>query len=158
MKGILYKTTAGWMIKWSVPQEYKIPVHEIELHPIDVQAREPSVLGSYGEVEFEVVSVDYGSGVSKSYGKIISVTGDVEKVQQPEGKDQTAFGWFLENLPNRFKNSLINSCQDLILQAKEKEAEQIVHAYDQDLYGGLSNYRKFTNGKEYYQETYGGKK
>lgn len=72
MKGLLYKTTAGWVIKWSVPQEYKIPVHEMELHPIDVQAREPSVLGSYGEVEFEVVSVDYGSGISKGYARIIS--------------------------------------------------------------------------------------
>jgi hypothetical protein len=72
--------------------------------------------------------------------------------------DQTALDWFLENLPTRLKNSLVNSCHDLIVQAKAKEEEQIVHAYDQDLYGGLSNYRKFTNGKEYYQKTYGEQK
>lgn len=158
MKGLLYKTSTGWTVKWSVPQEYKIPVHEIDLHPDDVKDREPSVLGFYGEVEFEIVSVDYGSGISRGYAKIISVVREVEKIPSPGEKNQTAIGWFLENLPNRFKNSLINSCQSLIVQAKEKEEEQIVHAYDQDLYGGLSNYRKFTNGKEYYQETYGGQK
>lgn len=70
-------------------------------------------------------------------------------------EDQTALSWFLENLPTRFKNSLLNTCQDLVLRAKEKEKEQIVQAYDQDLYGGLSGYRKFTSGKEYYQEIYG---
>lgn len=71
MKGLLYKTSTGWTVKWSVPQEYKIPVHEIDLHPDDVKDREPSVLGFYGEIEFEIVSVDYGSGISRGYAKII---------------------------------------------------------------------------------------
>ena len=83
MKGLLYKTTAGWVIKWSVPQEYKIPVHEMELHPVDVQAREPSVLGSYGEVEFEVVSVDYGSGISKGYARI-TADKNPPQINQPQ--------------------------------------------------------------------------
>ena len=83
MKGLLYKTTAVWVIKWSVPQEYKIPVHEMELHPVDVQAREPSVLGSYGEVEFEVVSVDYGSGISKGYARI-TADKNPPQINQPQ--------------------------------------------------------------------------
>lgn len=75
MKGLLYKTGLGWVIKWSVPQEYKIPVHEMELHPEDVKLREPSVLGFYGEVEFQIQEVDGGSGISRGYARVISDKG-----------------------------------------------------------------------------------
>ena len=36
----------------------------------------------------------------------------------------------------------------------EKEKQQIIDAYDQDLYGGLSSNKKFENGKQYYNQTF----
>jgi hypothetical protein len=39
-------------------------------------------------------------------------------------------------------------------EAKEMEKQQIIDAYDQDLYGGLSGHRKFENGEHYYNETF----
>lgn len=43
---------------------------------------------------------------------------------------------------------------DAINRAKEIERQQIVKAYDQDLYGGLDGNRKFENGIEYYLKTF----
>ena len=39
-------------------------------------------------------------------------------------------------------------------QAKQIEKEQIIDAYNQDLYGGLSGDKKFDDGEQYYNETY----
>jgi hypothetical protein len=36
----------------------------------------------------------------------------------------------------------------------EKEKNQIIAAYDQDLYGCINGNRKFENGTEYYNETF----
>lgn len=104
MKGQLYKTSAGWVVKWSVPQEYKIPAHEVELHPDEVKAREPSVLGFHGEVEFEITSVDYGSGISKGYARILSSPPAVE-ILSPEERvsvledlaDKLSQAWYYGN-------------------------------------------------------------
>ena len=46
----------------------------------------------------------------------------------------------------------------LLEEAKEMERERIIKAYNQDLMGGLSGYRKFNDGEDYYNETYGGNK
>lgn len=106
MKGLLYKTSAGWVVKWSVPQEYKIPVHEIELHPDDVQRREPSVLGLYGEVEFEITSVDYGSGISRGYAKITSDSiGNQKSSPQVEILSPEERVLVLENLAEKLSQS-----------------------------------------------------
>lgn len=45
----------------------------------------------------------------------------------------------------------------LINQTKQVEKEQIIKAYNQDLYGGLSGDKKFDDGEQYYNETYGKK-
>jgi hypothetical protein len=45
---------------------------------------------------------------------------------------------------------------ELLEQAKEMEKERIIKAYNEDLYGGLSGHRKFNDGEDYYNETYGG--
>jgi len=37
------------------------------------------------------------------------------------------------------------------------EKEQMINAYNQDLYGGLSGDKKFDDGEQYYNETYGNK-
>ena len=47
---------------------------------------------------------------------------------------------------------------ELLEQAKEMEKERIIKAYNEDLYGGLSGHRKFNDGEDYYNETYGGNK
>jgi len=44
------------------------------------------------------------------------------------------------------------------LECKEMEKERIIKAYNEDLYGGLSGHRKFNDGEDYYEQTYGGNK
>ena len=42
---------------------------------------------------------------------------------------QTSLDWFLENLPERFKYALLNTCEEGIKKAKQKEKEQIINTY-----------------------------
>ena len=82
-------------------------------------------------------------------------------------KQQTAVEWLIERLLDldyEFAKKLISldvySTTKVYLQekAKEMEKEIIIKAYNQDLMGGLSGYRKFNDGEDYYNETYGADK
>jgi hypothetical protein len=42
---------------------------------------------------------------------------------------KTSLDWFIENLPERFKNAILNTCQDEIKQAKQKEKQSIIDTY-----------------------------
>lgn len=59
---------------------------------------------------------------------------------------QTAIDWLIDNLPNRFRNAIMNECSDLFEQAKKIEKLQIMEAYinGEDLGGA----------EQYYNETY----
>ena len=46
---------------------------------------------------------------------------------------------------------------ELINHVKQMEKEQIIKAYNQELYGGLSGGKKFDDGEQYYNETFGNK-
>ncbi len=61
------------------------------------------------------------------------------------GKKQTAVEWFIEQLKNQGVQYIRMS-----EQAKEMEKQQIIDAYDQ---GDI----QLVNGKQYYEQTYGGK-
>ena len=66
--------------------------------------------------------------------------------------EETAIDWFLNNLPQRFKNALVNICQEEIKQAKEKERQHIIEARRN---GFLTTIR--VDGRtheEYYDQTY----
>jgi hypothetical protein len=63
------------------------------------------------------------------------------------------FDSIVELYPSQFER--VNRA---IEQAKEMEKEIIIKAYNQDLMGGLSGYRKFNDGEDYYNGTYGGNK
>jgi hypothetical protein len=43
----------------------------------------------------------------------------------------------------------------LIEKYKEMEKERMIKAYNEDLHGGLSGHRKFNDGEDYYEQTYG---
>lgn len=43
---------------------------------------------------------------------------------------------------------------DAINKAIVMEKEQIINAYDQDLYGGFGRHRKFNDGKDYFDNTF----
>jgi hypothetical protein len=80
-------------------------------------------------------------------------------------KQQTAVEWYIEqhNILAKISDSLshgeiVKRISDIEKQAKEMEKEKIIKAYNQDLMGGLSGYRKFNDGEDYYNETYGGNK
>jgi hypothetical protein len=73
--------------------------------------------------------------------------------------NRTAVEWFAFVLYQKFKlEGNGKELNDLFEQAKEMEKEIIIKAYNQDLMGGLSGYRKFNDGEDYYNETYGGNK
>ncbi len=66
---------------------------------------------------------------------------------------KTALDWLIEQMPYEFR---ANHTQELFKQAKEKEKEQIIDAYENGV--GDENERnisgKFTNAEEYYKQTY----
>jgi SMC interacting uncharacterized protein involved in chromosome segregation len=68
-------------------------------------------------------------------------------------RQQTAIEWLEQEM---LKPNL--SMKEILQQAKEMEKERIIKAYNEDLYGGLSGHRKFNDGEDYYNETYGGNK
>jgi hypothetical protein len=68
-------------------------------------------------------------------------------------KQQTTVEWIEQEM---LKGNL--SMKEILEQGKEMEKERIIKAYNQDLMGGLSGYRKFNDGEDYYNETYGGNK
>ena len=43
----------------------------------------------------------------------------------------TAIDWLIDNLPERFKNAMINECQDEINKAKQIEKEQMIDFAEQ---------------------------
>ena len=71
---------------------------------------------------------------------------------------QTSLDWFLENLPERFKYALLNTCEEGIKKAKQKEKEQIKESFED----GISEATNEQHGKldynmdaeKYYNQTY----
>ena len=71
----------------------------------------------------------------------------------------TAVDWLLENLPLRYKNAILNTCQEEINQAKAMEKEQIITAFEDgykscDLDEAFEINRKLASGELYYNKTY----
>ena len=65
---------------------------------------------------------------------------------------QTSLDWFLENLPERFKYALLNTCEEGIKKAKQKEKQQIINTYwDAYKEGQISS---DVTAEEYYNEKY----
>lgn len=59
---------------------------------------------------------------------------------------KTALDWLIEQMPYEFR---ANHTQELFKQAKEKEKEQIITAFEQGLEFGFP-----TNGSNYFNKTY----
>jgi len=55
---------------------------------------------------------------------------------------QTALDWFIENLPNRFKNAILNECGEEIKKAKamEQQKKLITEIMEADAKDGLYEY------------------
>ena len=71
----------------------------------------------------------------------------------------TAVDWLLENLPLRYKNSILNTCQEEINKAKAMEKEQLIEAFEVgyescDLDETFEINRKLASGELYYNKTY----
>ena len=65
---------------------------------------------------------------------------------------QTSLDWFLENLPERFKYALLNTCEEGIKKAKQKDKEQIINTYwDAYKEGQISS---DVTADEYYNQNY----
>lgn len=66
---------------------------------------------------------------------------------------QTAVEYLISNLPQRFKNGIINMYAEEIEQAKQIEKEQIVKSYEAGwVNGDLKKAPRF--GEEYYNDTF----
>ena len=71
----------------------------------------------------------------------------------------TAIDWLLENLPLRYKNAILNTCQEEINQAKAMEKEQIITAFEVgykscDIDEAFEINRKLASGELHYNKTY----
>jgi hypothetical protein len=64
--------------------------------------------------------------------------------------NETALTWFLNNLPERFKNAIHNTCQEEIKKAKEVEKIQITTAVEY----GCSDWGSGKDAEEYYNQQY----
>ena len=63
---------------------------------------------------------------------------------------QTALSWFINTLPNRFKNAILNECGEEIEQAKMMEREQMIDAYNSGRWSLVPD----PDGEEYYNRKY----
>jgi len=71
----------------------------------------------------------------------------------------TAVDWLLENLPLRYKNAILNTCQEEINQAKAMEKEQIIDAFEVgykscDIDEAFEINRKLASGELHYNMNY----
>lgn len=73
-----------------------------------------------------------------------------------ENKQQTAVDWFIDNLPERFKNAIVNTCKEEIEQAKVMEKEKSIdfakHCLDRAL--DLDIRTSYSKVEQYYNDTY----
>lgn len=68
---------------------------------------------------------------------------------------QTAVEWLIQQVKSKeWQDMYIWHKEEIFKQAKDIEKEQMINAYNQDLYGGLSGDKKFDDGEQYYNETY----
>jgi hypothetical protein len=70
--------------------------------------------------------------------------------------NKTSLDWFLENLPERFKNAIHNTCQEEIQKARELGKTEITEAWDSGHY--YASYGHNTeielDAEGYYSQTY----
>jgi hypothetical protein len=62
-------------------------------------------------------------------------------------KEQTAVEWFMDNIPTRFKNALLDMCKAEIEQANKMFEEQVIDAYE-------TSHISMMTAEQYYNETY----
>jgi len=72
--------------------------------------------------------------------------------------EQTAFEWFLDQIPMRFRNALLTTCAKEIDETKKKEKDQIMEAFDYgdfciDLPDGTWE-QKYKSPEDYYNQKY----
>lgn len=58
--------------------------------------------------------------------------------------------WLDDRIVSASTMDIIKKCHEML----PKERQQIIDAYNQDLYGGMSGLQKFNDGTEYYNKTY----
>ena len=70
--------------------------------------------------------------------------------------NDTAFEWFLKNLPERFKNAIHNTCQEEIQKTRELEKSQTIDAWDNGhYYASYGNNVEFElDAEQYYNHKY----
>lgn len=70
--------------------------------------------------------------------------------------NKSAIEWLIENIPQRFANALKNECQDLILEAKKIERDQLFKEFINGIV--LSNKEDKKELQKHYDQTYGERK
>ena len=66
-------------------------------------------------------------------------------------KKHTAIDWLLESLPIRYKNAIMNTCQEEVEKSREMFKEQIIEAACYDPFLGDMDRGE---GEYYYKHTY----
>jgi hypothetical protein len=111
-----------------------------------------------GDVQFEGTPEEWKALVEKSIQKKL-----LTEIMEADAKDElyetvtnghklTAVEWFMDNLPNRFRNAILNECSEEIEQAKQMEKEQIMKAVYDAM--GTNFDPNMGRAEQYYNETY----
>ena len=68
----------------------------------------------------------------------------------------TALDWFIKKMSKKHKGfaTYVSANSDIVRAARVLNKQQLVGAYNQDLYGGLSGHKKFDNGDDYFNQTF----
>jgi hypothetical protein len=69
---------------------------------------------------------------------------------------QTAVEWFINNIPGRFRNAILNTCSKEIDQANKMFEQQIETAYNKGTINGIDypESKLALTGEQYYTQTY----
>lgn len=68
----------------------------------------------------------------------------------------TALDFFIKKMSEKHKGfaTYVSANTDIVRAARVLNKQQLVAAYNQDLYGGLSGHKKFENGDDYFNQTF----
>lgn len=70
--------------------------------------------------------------------------------------NNTALDWFIKKMSEKHKGfaTYISANREIVKAARILNRQQLVGAYNEDLYGGMSGHRKFNDGDDYFNQTF----
>ena len=165
MKGQIKKTDYGWIVVWSHPMEYREPIHELPLHPKDIELFnqfekifdnfEARVLAS-PEVDFEISWWADGA-VPKQYAKLKNNMLDIK-----QQKTQSSIEYFhdaVNDMIARRRPINSNEVAKILIEAEKIHEQEIIDTWVASAQYGMTGDSKIDSdepkiAKVYYDNKY----